>query len=238
MTRTTDETGVATPTDEPSGSTPTAGAPEFVLPRWFWVAAFVVGVVFLTGIRPFLRRIPEPPPVLGALSWPEMPAKVDVWGREVPDAASSAVWLVAFDAEEGTSDAHRARARVLRKLAMVHRAQRPGTLRLMTIGTGDAKQVRRTAVDEDVAIAEWFHVTFDEGNWARATEEVRTAWTDALARENAPSVGWRDAIVLVDGMGRVRGFYDPAFVSVVSEVYHRGGHVVESAASSGGAGWR
>lgn len=75
--------------------------PDYVPPPWLvfvrkhiWVISFVLAIVAITAIRPFMRHIPEPPPVLYAL--PEY-ALVDHQERPfTPDTLHGEVWVAAF----------------------------------------------------------------------------------------------------------------------------------------------
>ena len=59
-----------------------------------WVLAFLAGILTLTAIRPLLRRIPEPPPLLA-----QLPAfsLVDDRGRTFGSAElRGTVWIGSF----------------------------------------------------------------------------------------------------------------------------------------------
>jgi hypothetical protein len=214
-----------------------ASAPEFTLPPWFWAVAFVVGVVFLTGIRPFLRRVPAPPPVLGTIATAIDVPGVALDGRGEawePNDAEDTLWLVAMidPSVEGWETGLAVRWRVMRKLAIIHRAHRPGRVRLLTlVPIGETlgevrarKAVVRAWFEGDYGLEEARLVGLLEEPWSAWVSEVRGVWSGALEGESAPSVGWRDALVMVHGDGRVRGYFDPTTPWVVSEVYHRLDH--------------
>jgi protein SCO1 len=76
--------------------------PDFVAPPWLhfvrkyvWVLAFVLGAITLTLIRPMLRHVPEPPPVLFVL--PDDYALVDHLERPfTPSTLEGEVWVAGF----------------------------------------------------------------------------------------------------------------------------------------------
>lgn len=75
--------------------------PDFVPPPWLlflrkhiWVISFFLAIITITALRPFMRHVPEPPPILYTL--PDY-ALVDHHERPfTPDTLRGEVWVAAF----------------------------------------------------------------------------------------------------------------------------------------------
>lgn len=187
-------------------------AEERSLPQWFWIAAFLIGVAFLTLVRPLLQRIPEPPPELGAIP---MLTGVNELGEAVTVGGVGPLRLVHVVPAGASTDAG---DRVMRKLGYVFDRMQTVTVERITVVEAAAGQERKAALTHAVgAGATWTHVG--------VASEGFIAWRSALpglvSGEGATGV---HAVALVDRHGDVRGWYAVGDDEVVSEVYHRALH--------------
>jgi hypothetical protein len=184
------------------------------VPRWVWIAAFVVGVAFLTFVRPVLQHVPEPPPALGP--FPEG-SGVDALGDVAAFGGSGSLRLVSLEPLGGSPAQTR---RTLRKLGFVMTEMEFGDVELLTLvessGEARAKSARLAASTEWTTIP-WRRVGISSAMFGRVSGQL-----DAVAGLGASSGA---DIVLLDRQGRVRGSYSSAGVEVVSELYHRLSHV-------------
>lgn len=188
------------------------GNEERSFPRWFWVAAFLVGVAFLTLVRPLLQRIPDPPPELGAL--PEI-VGITERGESYRVGGAGGVRVVqlvpADDATERTD-------RVMRKLGYVIALMQTVPLERVTVVEAPAGLERKSAIIQAIAAeATWMHV----GVSTDAFAAWRATLPGSASDGSAPGAA---TIALVDADGRVRGWYSVGEEEVVSELYHRALH--------------
>lgn len=79
-----------------------APPPDFEAPPWLqwfrkhiWVISFVLGAVAITAVRPLIRRVPDPPPVMFQL--PDGYSLVDHRGEPfTPETMKGKVWVASF----------------------------------------------------------------------------------------------------------------------------------------------
>jgi hypothetical protein len=158
---------------------------------WLW--AFVAGALLLTAIRPLLRHLPEPPPVLGP--FPDL-ALVDASGRPFGAERLRGHATVVSVFSGGDASA----LRPVQRLAAAN--DRPRDLRFLSVATelgADAPQ-RLRALAADVAA--------EPGRW------------DLVAGEAGSLAGSAGKLVLVDPAGRIRGTYGTDDAGL-EEVYAR-----------------
>lgn len=204
-------------------------AREVVRNPFVW--AFVVGAVVLTLIRPLLRHVPAPPPVLGQLpSW----SLVDDDGRPFgSDDLKGQVYIVSFFFTRCTSICP-VIMRGMARLQQGYEARGDEGIRLVSVTVDpehDTPEVLRAYGKElSVHPARWTLVTGD-------SEKVRALVVDAFktplepAPPDAPGpmeIAHSGKVVLVDGSGGIRGYYDTDEMGL-DEVYNRARHVRDQA---------
>jgi len=186
-----------------------------------WVWGFVVGALTLTFMRPFLRRVPPPPPglaPLAELTWTSEGSGTEGW--TALDADAIAVVLT----EDATFTPAIERAR---KVALAWEATDTRRRAVVVLGhtaSGcDTKALRRLAAETATPSVDWAWGCVDAAGW----DVLDAAWTEAAPDE----VGIGEAIALVDATGWLRALCDAREDAVVSEVWHRSDHVVASPVS-------
>ncbi len=189
---------------------------ERSVPRWVWVAAFLVAVSVVTLLRPHLRRIPEPPPDLGHIGAVEGSSLAGV--ADLGAVGAPRAWLLVGDV-----DASRAGLRIARKLEYARAASGSVDPHVIVVVAGATGEGRKSIA----------RVAHREPALASRTWVVDEATAEALRARLRAQVGadvWDgSALVLVDGQGQVRGGYGTDVEEVVSEVLHRATHVSEPA---------
>lgn len=184
------------------------------VPRWVWIAAFAVGVVFLTAVRPVLQHVPEPPPVLGV--FPEG-VGLDAVGSSVAFGGEGSLRLVSLEPQGGVHELTRT---TLRKIGFVMTEMGVAGVELVTLvdaGMLAADKAARRSSQAEQTMNRWTRVGLSSEDFAAVAASVVTI----CGTEAAAGAG----VVLVDRRGRVRGVYDSAGSEVVSELYHRIAHV-------------
>ncbi len=191
-----------------------------------YVWGFLIGIVMLTAIRPFLRRDPEPPPVLS--QWPEFA-------------------LVGTDAELFGSAELRGQVYVANFFSTNCRTACPATMQGMA-RLQDGFALRRIegillvsiSVDPEhdtpEVLGEYaLGMGVDPLRWKLLTgdpAEVRRLVVEGL--KTTIDGAHTGKLVLVDGDGRVRGSYDSSEVGL-DEVYNRAQHVLRQERESEGS---
>ena len=204
-------------------------APAFLKNPFLWW--FIIGIVTLTAIRPMLRRVPEPPQVIG----------------QVPAFTLTAADGHPFGSEDLRGQVYIAsffftRCRTICPAIMhgMHRLQDGFTqrnitgVRLVSISVDpeyDTPEVLRAyATELGVDPARWTLLTGD-------VDKVRAAVIQGFKTpmEAAPSpaeglidIAHTGTVVLVDGTGGIRGYYGTDEMGL-DEVYNRAQHVASSA---------
>jgi protein SCO1/2 len=228
---------------------PAAPPPRKTRNLYLW--AFLIGIATITLLRPLTRRIPDPPPVLGQLpSWSLSNRTGGAFGS--PDVEGR-VWVASFFSTAcGTTcdDLMDAMGR------LADRYDDEGVdVRLVSVSVDPAN-------DTVEGIAEYARAQGAESTrWSVLTGEpgaVRALVEDGFGMElaepsakeppetegDAPPVATTRPhtaqLVLVDGLGQIRGYYEvlgrelyPGFrdsIEVgIDEVYHRSRHVLKEA---------
>jgi protein SCO1/2 len=214
--------------------------PDFEPPPWLrllrkhiWLVAGLFGVLTLTAIRPFLRHVPDPPPVLFQLPEYRM---VDQDGREfTPETLRGKVWVAGFVFTSCPSTC----PAVTRAMAdLRERFDRTDIDVMMVSFTVDPEH------DTPAVLAEYADsVGADHERWRFVTGDV--ASVRALVKdgfklgigEPEPTRGNADLydiahstkLALVDGNGAVRGYYGIEPDQGLDEIYHRAQHVIAEA---------
>lgn len=202
--------GVDSPDVSPNPATPLWRSP--------WVWGFIIGAVVLTSIRPFLRRVPPPPPGIAPLAevtWTTEQGAVEGW--TTIDADAIAVVLVP-DAVPGEATER------ARKVALAWETTDTRRRAVVLLGASeqgcDAKALRRLARATATRSSEWGWGCLAEDAWSNVSAAIGAGIPDD--REVT------DVIAVVDAAGWLRAVCDATTDEVVSEVWHRSGHVVAS----------
>ena len=189
---------------------------------------FVIGIVTLTLIRPLLRHIPEPPPVLSEL--PEF-SLVGVDGKPFGSAElRGQVYVVNFFFTSCRSICP-AIMKGMARLQDGFAARNIAGIRLVSISVDPERDT------PEVLGAYGKELGVDPLRWTLLTgdpETVRRLVVDgfktplAAPAPEAPGpidIAHTGKLVLVDGLGRIRGYYDSNELGL-DEVYNRAQHVL------------
>ena len=202
------------------------------LRKHIWLVAGILGVVTVTAIRPLLRHVPDPPPVMYAL--PEY-ALVDDHERPfVPETLRGKVWVAGFvftscpstcpAVTRAMQDLHARFARNDIDIEMVSFTVDPAR---------DTPQVLRAYAEQAGADDTWRFVT---GDPAAIRGLVRDGFKLGIG-DAAPTaddanlydIAHSTQLALVDPDGNGRGFYGIEPDQGLDEIYHRAQHVMAEA---------
>jgi protein SCO1 len=211
--------------------------PDLVAPPWLrfirryvWVIAFVLGAVTLTLIRPMLRYIPEPPPVLYTL--PSDYALVDHQGRPfTPDTLAGEVWVAGFIFTSCPSSCP-AVTRAMSDLADRF-ARNKVDVKMVSFTVDperDTPQVLSTYAEQVGADpSRWRFVTGEpDAIRSLVTQGFRLGVGDRQAMEgDVYDIAHSTKLALVDGEGRVRGYYGIEPDEGLAEIYERADRVLQ-----------
>jgi protein SCO1/2 len=194
-----------------------------------WVWAFLAGILVLTLIRPLLRFEPEPPPVMG-----EIPAfsLVDQDGNPFGSEDLSGSVYVANFFFTSCSTICPPMMRAVAGLRDRYRDEGIEGVRLVSITvdpeTDTAERLADYAARYSAEPPRWTLLTGDPEEIRRvAVEGFRTAMGDRVeVADGFFDIAHSGKLVLVDGQGRVRGYYDYDALGI-DEVYHRSLHVLD-----------
>lgn len=206
------------------------------LRRHIWAISFVAGIVTLTLLRPFLRHIPDPPPVMFALPEYEL---VDQDGHVFDrQRLAGKVWVASF---VFTSCPSTCPAVTRAMLELQQRYEREGLdVRLVSFSvdpdTDTPEVLRRYADSVGADLQRWSFVT---GTKAAVVALMEQGFRQGVGAPAVNAQGLRDIahsvrLAIVDAEGNVRGFYSIEGEGV-DEVFHRSVHVLragEAGASS------
>jgi protein SCO1/2 len=199
------------------------------VPLWRnpYVWAFLVGCATVTLMRPLLRHIPQPPPVLGQL--PEF-SLLDARGQTFGNAdLRDQVWVASFFFTRCPSVCPLLMTR-MRSLQERYREAGIDAIRLLSITVDPANDTpeRLRTAEEGYGV--------DYPRWRLLTgapERVRElcvsgfrvpGFEDAVRADG--DIPHTTKVVLVDGSGHIRGYYDTD-ESGLDEVFYRSQHVLE-----------
>ena len=176
-----------------------------------YVWGLLIGIVTLTAIRPLLRHIPEPPPVIGPA--PEF-ALVDSDGRPFSGAAlKGQVYIVNFFFTSCRSICP-AIMHGMAKLQAGFDERGIQGVRLVSISVDpehDTPEILR-AYGKDLGVKpeRWTLLTGDPARIrAVVVDGFKTPLEHGLATSATPiAIAHTGKVVLVDGSGGIRGYYD------------------------------
>jgi len=201
--------------------------PRVPIHRNPYVWAFVVGCITLTVMRPLLRHVPAPPPVIGQL--PAF-ALTDAHGAGFANEdLAGQVWIVSFFFTRCPSICPALMARMAELQRRLRDAGIDG-VRLASITVDPAndtpEHLRATETGYGVDYPRWRLVT-------GAPERVRELCTNGFrvpgfagADVASNDIPHTSKVVLVDGGGGIRGYYDTDD-SGLDEVFWRSQHVLD-----------
>ncbi len=193
-----------------------------------YVWGFLIGIATLTLIRPLLRHVPEPPPVLSQL--PDF-VLVDMDGRPFGSAELREQVYVANFFFTSCRSICPAIMKGMSRLQGAFAQRGIEGIRLVSISVDpehDTPEVlREYASGLGLDAARWTLLTGDpEGVRALAVDGFKTPMEPPPAGIAAPiDIAHTGKLVLVDGRGRIRGYYDSDETSL-DEVYNRAQHVL------------
>jgi protein SCO1/2 len=218
---------------------------DYVPPPWLvwlrkhiYVVAGIMGVVTITALRPRLRHVPEPPPVMFQL--PADVALVDQNGQPFSTATMSGkVWVAGFVFTSCPSTCPAVTRAMGELRARFDRMQVPVEMVSFTVDPAkDTPEVLRAYAEQAGVSEHWRFVT---GDPKAVRAMVRDGFRLGIGeREPKGDAGMYDIahstkLALVDGDGAVRGFYDIEPDQGLDEIFHRAQHVLaEGIAASKG----
>jgi protein SCO1 len=193
---------------------------------YFW--GFLIGIVTLTLIRPLLRHIPDPPPVLSQL--PEF-SLVGSDGKPYGSAElKGQVYIASFFFTSCRSICPAIMKGVAR-LQNGFAERKIDGIRLVSISVDPEHDTPEVLTDYAKGLG------IDPNRWTLLTgdpEAVRRLVVDgfktplaspAPERPEPMDIAHTGKLVLVDGSGRIRGYYDSTELGL-DEVYNRAQHVL------------
>ncbi|NUN13548.1 MAG: SCO family protein [Myxococcales bacterium] len=191
---------------------------------WFWSA--VGGIVFLTAIRPLMRHVPEPPPILSTL--PDF-ALVDQSGQMFGSSdLRGHVYVVSFFFTTCRSICP-ALIRSVRELN--HRYESIGADIKIVSFTVDPdhdspKVLEQYANDMEIDTKRWTLLTGEKKSIENLLiKGFRVDMGEkAYVSDSLVDIAHSSKIVLVDKNGNVRGYYGTDSAGI-DEVFHRSLHV-------------
>jgi len=203
-----------------------------------FVWAFLIGCVFITGIRPFLRFEPDPPPVVG-----QVPGFTLVDPSGAPfgsDDLTGRVYVASFFFTRCRSIC----PTLMRSVAALERryvGEGIEGIHLISVSVDPQHdtpaELERYARSLDVDPTRWTLLTGETdavrdlvvGGFKTALGSATGGDTQAL------DIAHTGKLVLVDDRGKIRGYYDSDALGI-DELFHRSQHVLQEARKKRGAG--
>jgi len=193
-----------------------------------YVWGFVIGIVMLTAIRPFLRRIPEPPPVLFQLQ------EYSLVGMDGKPYGSAELRGQVYVANFFSTNCRSICPAIMKGMARLQDgfAQRKiQGVRLVSISVDpehDTPEVlTEYAKGMGVDPLRWTLLTGDPAAVRRlVVDGFKTPVVAPPPGGPGPiDIAHTGKLVLVDGLGRIRGYYGSDDMGL-DEVYNRAQHVL------------
>lgn len=194
-----------------------------------FVIAFFAGIVTLTLIRPLLRREPEPPPVLA-----QLPAYTleDATGKPYGSAdLAGQVYITSFFFTRCPSICPLLMQNV-KKLQQGLDAREIQGIRLVSITVDPENDTPAVLADYAKNLgARGGRWTFLTGPRDKVEEIVVSGFKTPMDRADTPpgsamDIAHTGKVVLVDGSGRIRGYYGTDDMGL-DEVFNRAQHVLK-----------
>jgi protein SCO1/2 len=207
-----------------------------MLRKHIWLVAGIFGVVTVTAIRPFLRHVPDPPPVMYVL--PDYELVDDDERPFTPETMRGKVWVAGFVFTSCPSTCP-AVTRAMQDLrARFDRNDIDVEMVSFTVDPEhDTPAVLHAYAEQSGAGDNWRFVT---GDMAAIRALVRDGFKLGIG-ERAPTkddgdlydIAHSTKLALVDPDGAVRGFYGIEPDQGLDEIYHRAQHVLAEARKKG-----
>jgi len=194
-----------------------------------FVWAFLAGIVVLTLIRPLLEFEPDPPPVMGQIP---VFSLVDQGGEPFGSADLEGRVYAANFFFTSCASICPPMMRAVATLQDRYRDEGIDEIRLVSITVDPETDTPERLADYadrfDADPARWTLLT---GNFEEirrvAVEGFRTAMGDRVeVADGFFDIAHAGKLVLVDGQGRIRGYYDYDALGL-DELYHRSLHVLD-----------
>jgi protein SCO1/2 len=189
---------------------------------WF----FVIGCVTITALRPFLRHVPEPPPVLGTAPAFHM---VDQGGRPFgSDELKGQVYVASFFFTRCTSICPKLMYQV-RTLQDRLKSEHQEGIHLVSISVDPENDTPANLASyaENVGAdpARWTLLTGEKERLFDILEKgFKVPLGEPMTTPTAIDIAHTGKLVLVDKEGRIRGYYDSDPMGL-DEVFFRAQHV-------------
>ena len=204
-------------------STATTPPPSIWRTPWPW--AVLVSMILIPATRGCFRHVPDPPPVIG-----QLPAfsLVDSTGRPFGNAdLAGHVWIVDFVFTRCTSICPLL-TRSMAQLAEVLDRNGVEDVRLLTITVDPTydtpERLAEYARANGARPERWVFLTGDEASIQHlVVGGFKTPLGPSDEASGVLDIAHTGKLVLVDGLGRIRGYYDSTEVGL-DEVYHRSQH--------------
>lgn len=195
-----------------------------------YVWAFVVGCVVVTSMRPLLRRVPEPPPVIGRV--PPFSLVASDGAAYGSSALAGHPYLASFFCTR-CDEASEQRLKSMAALAERYGDDRLDAIRLLSISVEPEHDTPERLRDEAKRRAadgrRWVLVTGTSAA-IRALAEQGFGVAPGSLRALADAGGGAK-LFLVDGLGRLRGRYEDGALGL-DEAYWRARRVAEEERAS------
>ncbi len=201
---------------------------------YFW--GFVIGIVTLTLIRPLLRHIPEPPPVLSQL--PEF-SLVGVDGKPFGSGELRGQVYVANFFFTSCRSICPAIMKGMARLQDGFTQRNITGIRLVSIsvdpGYDTPEVLGAYGTEMGVDPLRWTLLTGDPDDVRRlVVDGFKTPMVPGAPEDPQPiDIAHTGKLVLVDGAGRIRGYYDSNETGL-DEVYNRAQHVLRQERETAG----
>ncbi|MGM0577301.1 MAG: SCO family protein [Myxococcota bacterium] len=199
---------------------------------WLWGTVF--GILAITLSRPLFRQVPDPPPVLGEVPEFELVDQDgDAFGL---DGLEGDVWVASFIFTTCTTTCPMVTGAMADLAERVERAGVPVEQVSVTVDpeTDRPEVLREYAQKYDVDFDRWHFLTGSE-------EDIRALVVDGFGTAmgekkpidaNVYDIAHTTRLVLVDDLGRIRGYYSSTDDGV-DEMFHRAQHVLREAGEEG-----
>jgi protein SCO1/2 len=191
-----------------------------------YVLVFLVSAVVLTLIRPFLRRVPEAPPSLGALPEFQLQNQEGVsFGKK---ELLGHVHVVSFI----FTQCETACPLISARMAELQKKFQDGNLpiRLLSLSVdpeADTPEKLKSYGEKfNADFNRWSFVTGERGKIVALLEEgFRLPVGDKVPKGPLYDIAHSAKFTLIDAKGELRGYYDATEVGV-DEIFHRSQHVL------------
>ena len=191
---------------------------------YFWF--FILGCVTITALRPFLRHVPDPPPVLGPAPAFHM---VDQTGRPFgSDELRGQVYVASFFFTRCTSICPKLMYQV-RTLQDRFKNEHQEGIHLVSISVDPendtAENLASYAANIGVDPQRWTLLSGEKEHLTEILEKgFKVPLGEKMTSPTAIDIAHTGKLVLVDKQGRIRGYYDSDPLGL-DEVFFRAQHV-------------